>query len=111
VPDFGPTGRTTRQRIVELLGREELGFEELREELQVTVKQLEDDLRHVERSVRRGGRRLQVLEPCCIECGFVFRGRAPRRFATPSRCPDCRSERLMPARMRIPAGGGRQPGR
>jgi len=107
VPDFGPSGRTTRQRVAELLGREELSFEELREELQVTVKQLEDDLRHVERSLRRSPQRLRVTEPRCIACGFEFRGRSPRRFATPSRCPDCRSERLMPARLRISGGKSR----
>jgi predicted Zn-ribbon and HTH transcriptional regulator len=107
VPDFGPTGRTTRQRIHELLSREELAFEALREELQVTVKQLEDDLRHLERSLRRDPERLHVLEPRCIACGFEFRGRSPKRFATPSRCPECRSERLMPARLRIAGGKGR----
>ncbi len=104
MPDFGPTGRTARQRVQELLAREELSFETLREELQVTVKQLEDDLRHVERSLRRGPQRLRVSEPCCIACGFEFRGRAPKRFATPSRCPQCRSERLVPARLRIARG-------
>jgi len=104
VPDFGPTGRTARQRIHELLAREELSFEALREELQVTVKQLEDDLRHVEKSLRRGPERLRTLEPRCIACDFEFRGRSPRRFATPSRCPECRSERLMPARLRIASG-------
>ena len=76
MPDFGPTGRTTRQRVRELLAREELSFEALREELQVTVKQLEDDLRHVERSLRQGSLRLRVLEPRCISCGYEFRGSA-----------------------------------
>ena len=101
MPDFGPTGRTARQRLIELLAREELGFDALREELQMTVKQLEDDLRHVHRSLRSQGRRLRVSEPRCIGCGFVFRGRSPGRFATPSRCPRCRSERLTCARLRI----------
>lgn len=101
MPDFGPTGRTLRQYLRERLTEEELSFEALREELQVTVKQLEDDLRHLERSLRRGPARLRVLEPRCIACDFVFRGRAPKRFATPGRCPECRSERLMPARLSV----------
>ncbi|MGI9590110.1 MAG: transcriptional regulator [Myxococcota bacterium] len=104
MPDFGPTGRTARQRIQELLAREEHSFETLREELQVTVKQLEDDLRHVERSLRRGPARLRVTEPRCLACGFRFRGRSPKRFATPGRCPDCRSERIIPAHLRIAEG-------
>ena len=107
MPDFGPTGRTARQRIRELLAREELSFEALREELQVTVKQLEDDLRHVERSLRRAPERLQVEEPRCLACGFTFRNRSPKRFATPGRCPECRSERIVPAELRITAGKGR----
>jgi predicted Zn-ribbon and HTH transcriptional regulator len=65
------------------------------------VRLLEDDLRHVERSLRRGAARLRAEAPRCQSCGFTFRDRAPARYAAPSRCPLCRSERIHPGRLRI----------
>jgi transcriptional regulator len=97
----GDDGVTSRQRIVALLAAGEWGFEELRRELETTAKRLEDDLRHVERSVRREGERLRVDPPGCLACGFVFHGREPRRFQAPGRCPRCRSERIRQPRFRI----------
>lgn len=92
---------TTRQRIAEFLRRDELGFEELRRELAVPGRALEDDLRHLERSLRRGPERLRVDPARCLACGFTFDDRAPRRFQAPGRCPRCRSERIAEPRFRI----------
>lgn len=90
-----------RQRIVDRLHEGELSFEELRRELEVPARALEDDLRHVERSLRRGHARLRVDPARCLACGFTFTDRAPRRFQAPSRCPQCRSERISEPRFRI----------
>jgi predicted Zn-ribbon and HTH transcriptional regulator len=95
------SGQTRRQELTRLLCEREYSFEELRHELQAGVRDLEDDLRHVERSLRREQRRLVTIPPHCSACGFAFRGRAPKRFHTPSRCPLCKSERVFPARLRV----------
>jgi predicted Zn-ribbon and HTH transcriptional regulator len=92
---------TLRQRIIERLSKDELGFEELRRELEAPVRLLEDDLRHVERSLRRGSVRLRVEPSRCLACGFTFQDRAARHFHAPSRCPRCRSERISDPRFRI----------
>jgi predicted Zn-ribbon and HTH transcriptional regulator len=94
-------GVTRRQEIAALLEAGDWSFDELRRELQVAVRTLEDDLRHVERSHRRGARRLRVEPARCEACGFVFRRREPRHWHPPSRCPGCRSERIVAARLRI----------
>ena len=99
-PDSGATA-TQRQRIQELLRDAEWGFEELRRELESTVASLEDDLRHVERGLRKGGERLRAEPARCLACGFLFRDRAPRHFHAPSRCPTCRSERISDPRFQI----------
>jgi predicted Zn-ribbon and HTH transcriptional regulator len=95
------SGQTRRQELTELLSEREYSFEELRHELQAGVRELEDHLRHVERSLRREERRLLTTPPHCSACGFAFRGRAPKRFHTPSRCPLCKSERIFPARLHV----------
>ncbi|HLE83542.1 MAG TPA: transcriptional regulator [Thermoanaerobaculia bacterium] len=97
--------QTRRQQIVELLARGPWGFEELRRELAVTVRLLEQDLHHVERSLRADGRRLLVEAAGCDACGFTFEGREARHFYAPSRCPRCRSERIRDPRFSIPGAG------
>lgn len=100
MPDPAAT-ETVRQRIVERLTQSELSFEQLRRELEVPARVLEDDLRHVERSLRRGSTRLRIAPARCLGCGFLFTDRAPRRFQAPSRCPRCRSERIAEPRFEI----------
>jgi predicted Zn-ribbon and HTH transcriptional regulator len=86
--------RTVRQQIRGLLLREPLAYHTLRALLGLTVRQLEDDLRHVERTARANGERLVVEPPACRACGFAFRDRSARHFHPPARCPQCRSERI-----------------
>jgi predicted Zn-ribbon and HTH transcriptional regulator len=90
--------RTRRQRIIELLTAGEWEFDELRHDLALTVKVLEEDLRHVERSVRSGGRRLIVEPARCEGCGFAFRTRA---LHPPGRCPSCHDRRVIGPWVRI----------
>jgi hypothetical protein len=102
-----PVSGTRRQRLAALLRERELGFEELRVELQLSVRLLEDDLRHVERSARGANERLVVEPAQCRSCGFVFRERASHHLHTPSRCPRCRSERIEDPRFRIEPAASR----
>jgi predicted Zn-ribbon and HTH transcriptional regulator len=92
---------TLRQRILDRLRKDELGFEELRRELEAPARALEEDLRHVERSLRRGAERLRIEPSRCLACGFTFEHRAARHLHAPSRCPRCRSERITDPRFRI----------
>ena len=103
IPDDFPLKRTRRQELAELLACREWSFEELRGALSMSVRLLEDDLHHVDRSLRHGDRRLAVTPSRCGDCGYEFRGRAPRRFYTPGRCPHCRSEHIVDARLEIVA--------
>ena len=90
--------QTRRQQIVEILTRDEWGFEELRRELALTVKVLEEDLRHIDRSVRAAGQRLIVTSARCEACEFSFKSTA---FHPPGRCPSCRNRRISGPWFRI----------
>jgi len=100
---------TRRQLLAELLAQGPWGFDELRRELELTVRDLEDDLRHLERSARRGGSRLLVEPARCTGCGFVFSDRAPRHFHPPGRCPRCKGERSVGPRFSLGRGRGAEP--
>ena len=86
--------RTVRQQLRGLLLRDTLPFHTLRELLGLTVRQLEDELRHVERTARGVGERLVVTPSRCVACGYEFRDRSARHLHAPGRCPRCRSERI-----------------
>jgi predicted Zn-ribbon and HTH transcriptional regulator len=83
--------KTRRQEIIDRLTENEWEFDELRREFGLTVKILEEDLRHIDRSVRAGGRRLTVVPAKCESCGFAFKSTA---YHPPGRCPSCRNRRI-----------------
>lgn len=106
--DDAPAGvgarRTIRQQLRGLLRRDTLSFSTLRQLLGVSVRQLEEELRHVERTVRASGGRLVVVPPLCLACEFSFRDRESRHLHAPGRCPRCRSERITDPAFRIDPG-------
>ena len=83
--------QTRRQQIVELVSAGEWSFDDLRHEFSLTVKVLEEDLRHIEHTVRASGKRFRVRPASCLGCGFAFTKMA---LHPPGRCPNCRERRV-----------------
>lgn len=100
-PEAAPTGETVRQRLTRWLTLSERSFEELRRGLELSPGELEDALRHVEKSARRRGTHLHMVPPECRECGFDFPRRLGKHLHPPSRCPRCRSQRIEPPRFHL----------
>ena len=92
---------TVRQRLLRWLVRSEYSFEDLRTALEIPPRELEDELRHVEKSARAQGLRLRTLAPVCRDCGFDFPGRMRKHLHPPGRCPKCRSPRIEPPKFRV----------
>jgi predicted Zn-ribbon and HTH transcriptional regulator len=82
---------TRRQEITRLLREAEWSFDDLRHRLAVTVRTLEEDLGHIQRSVRAGGQRLRLRSAVCVDCGFELSSQA---LHPPGRCPKCHSGNL-----------------
>lgn len=83
--------RTIRERIRQELIAGDCSVDSLARILGVSRKDVEEEVRHVERSA---GRDLRVTPAECPDCGFVFRERD--RLTAPSRCPKCKKERVDP---------------
>lgn len=96
--------RTIRQQLRGLLRRDTLSFATLRQLLGLSVRELEAELRHVERSARASGGRLVVVPSVCLACEFSFRDREARHLHAPGRCPRCRSERITDPAFRLQSG-------
>ena len=101
-----PADATVRQQLTEQLRAGEVTFDELRRELRLSVRALEEHLRHIERSARQQGHRFEVAPAACRRCDYVFEHRAERHLHRPGRCPECRcpecrSERITSPRLRL----------
>lgn len=95
-----PPGRTIRQRMLNLLVGQELSSRTLAELLRIPVREVEDHLTHLVKTVgRHSDKQFLLLPSQCHDCGFVFGRRT--RLTPPSRCPQCRSEFISPPRYRI----------
>jgi predicted Zn-ribbon and HTH transcriptional regulator len=90
---------TVRQRIADLLRADALTAHELSQRAGVAEREVAEHLRHLEQTLKQGSERLVTTPPHCIKCGFSFDAR--RKHTRPSRCPQCKSERLSPPRFRI----------
>lgn len=56
-----------------------------------------ESISHLAKSIRRmsKGRKVLVMRsPYCLNCGYVFKNL--KRVRKPSKCPRCKSERIMP---------------
>jgi transcriptional regulator len=76
-------------------------LKDLSAELSASERELEGALEKLARTLRREGVKLAVEPARCVACGFEFETR--ERVTKPSRCPSCRSERIVAPRFSIPA--------
>ena len=81
---------TRRAQMIDYLERSEYTVKELAALIKSSTRDTLDDLSHIKRSV---GARMNVRAAECTSCHFAFRKR--ERFNAPSRCPHCKSERIV----------------
>ncbi len=93
---------TIRAGLRRVLGEGPLTARELSARVGISEKEVAGHLAHLARSLRQSGERLRVEPTRCLACGFVFKDRI--RLDKPSRCPECKSERLAPSRFAIVGG-------
>ncbi len=104
-PEVAERHATIRSQLKQVL-REgpPLTAREISARVGISEKEVGGHLEHLARSLRQSDERLQVEPARCLACGFVFKDRT--RLNKPSRCPECKSQRLAPPRFVI-AGGRR----
>ena len=90
---------TVRERIAQVLRDAQLTAREISSTASVREHYVAEHLRHLEHSLIHGGEQLLTEAPHCIQCGFAFSQR--ERHGRPSRCPQCKSERISPPRFKI----------
>ncbi len=87
---------TRRERLVEVLAQDAYTAKELAREMGMKIRDVLDDLEHIQRSK---GSAFVTQPATCMACEFEFTDR--RKLGTPSRCPTCRSERILGPWMQV----------
>ncbi|WP_437965409.1 transcriptional regulator [Sorangium sp. So ce260] len=103
-PSPAPRSETVRQTLLEELRRGAATAWELSTRLGLRERDVTPHLEHLARSLRARGERLSVAPAHCLRCGYAFDDR--RSLAKPSRCPECRGERIEAPRFRVDDDGG-----
>ncbi|WP_297520542.1 transcriptional regulator [Thermococcus sp.] len=92
---------TRRQRIINLLEERDYSPSELALALDMrgkgAKKVILEDLKAIQKTLRREGKVLLIKPAECRKCGFVF----PPEIKVPSRCPRCKSEWIEEPRFKI----------
>jgi len=90
--------QTRRQAIAERLREGPATIDALSRDLRLPWTDVIDHLEHLRASIRPP-ETFHVEPPACLKCGFEFTDR--KRLSRPSRCPECRGERIAPAQFSI----------
>ncbi len=92
---------TRRERIISLLEEKDYSVSELVQVIGIrgkgSKKLILDDLKAIQKTLKREGKVLLVKPAECRKCGFVFRP----EINIPSRCPRCKSEWIEEPRFMI----------
>ncbi len=94
-----------RKGLIEWLLERSWSLSELAEQLDMTQKDVDDDLQHLLRSLKREGLRAVIEPASCRHCGFTFR---KDRLRKPGKCPRCRQTWIREPRLRLEWTGGHE---
>lgn len=90
--------RTTRERMTDRLREETLTPSALAREFEVTAGEALTHVDHIAKSLAEGDETLLAAPPTCQECEFDDFDNLVNR---PSRCPECKSEKLSEPAFRV----------
>jgi len=82
-----------RKDLLELLRVAPRSVTDIATLLELEPKDVEDDLRHLLKSIRHGGYRVTVTPARCRHCGFTFHA---DKLHKPGKCPRCRHTWISP---------------
>ena len=76
-----------RKDLIALLQGNPLGLKDIAEVLEMTPRDVEDDIKHLIKSLKHSDYQLRVTPARCRKCGFRFK---QEKLHKPGKCPRCR---------------------
>lgn len=87
-----------RRGLVNLLDDQPLTVSEIAGMLRVPPREVEEDLRHLVKSLRHEGGHLEVTPAQCRKCHFTF---PKEKLTKPGRCPLCHADWISEPSFRV----------
>lgn len=87
-----------RKALVQLLLDNPMSLSAIAEAMEVTPREVEEDLQHLQRSLRHSEYRLLVHPAVCRKCGFRFK---EEKLHKPGKCPQCHHSWIEEPRLEI----------
>lgn len=87
-----------RQELTSTLRQREWAASELARHFHVPLDEIVEDLRHIQKSLKHSADKLNIDPAECRKCGFRF---STDKFNKPSRCPECKGNRIRDPLMEI----------
>ena len=75
-----------RKGLITLLQDQPMGLAEIAHLMEMTQKDVEEDLRHLLKSLKHSEYQLIVTPAVCRKCGFIFN---KDKMHKPGKCPQC----------------------
>jgi predicted Zn-ribbon and HTH transcriptional regulator len=85
-------GETVRQTLLSILIKGKHSVRDLSVSARISEKEVLSHLDHIQKSVKKTGRSLEISPAQCRKCGFLFKKR--ERLKKPGKCPVCRGETI-----------------
>ena len=82
-----------RKELVDILLEHPMSIHDLSEMLDMPIRDVVDDLAHLQKSLRHEPFRLEIIPARCRKCGFVFRH---DKMTRPGKCPKCHGTWIQP---------------
>ncbi len=87
-----------RKELIDLLKKETLTAQELAKHFDVKQKDIEDELEHIFKSIKKEGMKLKITPAQCRKCGFTFKR---DKMDKPGKCPECKGTWIAAPRFHI----------
>jgi predicted Zn-ribbon and HTH transcriptional regulator len=87
-----PRSQTLRQTLLDLLRSRPHDLRELSKASRLSEKEILSHLESIQKSLNKNEESFHIDPARCIGCGFTFEDR--QRFQKPSRCPECKGQRI-----------------
>ena len=82
----GTLNKVYRKELIDALLNHPMSLQDLAMVMEEPVHDMEDDLRHLKKSLRHSAYRLEIIPARCRHCGFVFHR---DKMGKPGKCPKC----------------------
>ncbi|WP_455208878.1 hypothetical protein [Kaarinaea lacus] len=87
-----------RKELIDVLRDNPMGLKDIAEFLETPVKDVEDDLRHLQKSIKHTEYRMEIIPARCHKCDFRF---SKDKLHKPSKCPKCHKTWIYEPRISI----------